>query len=173
MSKREARLGLAGSWRTFLVEHGPSAWGGQVQASTALDPMWQLGADAEVAGARREVGHLGNVRALLISCGATFGVRAGGNNLGAGFGLGGRIGGVRLSGTSADPTNVSAATVCRPWGGPTADASFFAGVEWFALTLSAEVGQSLLAPEGQANGVTAISIRGPWAAISVGASIRP
>jgi hypothetical protein len=173
VSVRQTRIGLAGSWRTFLLEHGPDAWGGQVQAGTAFSRMWQVAADAEVMGARNAVGSLGTTNALLISCGATLGVRIGGNNLGAGLGLGGRIGGVRLSGTSADPANVSAATVWRPWGGPTAAAGFFAGVKWFAATLSAEVGQSLLAPEGQANGVTAISLRGPWAGISLGASIRP
>jgi hypothetical protein len=172
-STRETHIGLAGSWRTFLVEHGPSTWGGQVQASTIVGRMWQLAADAEVTGARNEVGHLGETSALLLSCGATFGVRAGRSRLGAGFGLGGRIGGVRLSGTSADPVRISATTVWRPWGGPMLTASFLGGFERYALTLSVEAGQSLLASEGQADGVTVISIRGPWAAIAVGASIRP
>ncbi len=52
-------------------------------------------------------------------------------------------------------------------------ASFLAGFERFGLTLGAEAGQSLLAPEGQAGGVTVISIRGPWAAIFIGATMRP
>lgn len=173
VSKRETRIGLAGSWRLFLVEHGPSAWGGQVQASTTLGRMWQLTVDGEVAGGSNEVRQLGSTSVLLLSCGATFGVRSGGNQLGASLGLGGRVGGVRLSGTSADPAAVSAATVWRPWGGPTLAASLLGGFGRLALTLGAEAGQSLLAPEGQADGMTAISIRGAWAAIFLGASIRP
>jgi hypothetical protein len=29
---RETIIGLAGTWRWFPADHGPSAWGGQVQA---------------------------------------------------------------------------------------------------------------------------------------------
>ncbi len=168
---RETRVGLAGSWRTFLVEHGPSMWGGQVQAGTRVRPMWQLAADAEVASGQNKV-TLGETSALLLSCGATFGVRTVGRNLGTGFGLGGRIGVARLSGSSADPVHVSAATVWRAWGGPMAAASFFGGFGRLAVNLVAEAGQSLLEPEGQAGSATAISLRGPWAAIFLGGSIR-
>jgi hypothetical protein len=170
---QEARIGLAGSWRTFLVEHGPSMWGGQAQASTRVRRIWQLAADVDVVGARDQVQNLGKAGALLLSSGATFGVRTGDNNFGTSLGLGGRIGVVRLSGSSADPANISGATVWRPWGGPMAAASVFSGFGRFVLTLIAEAGQSLLEPEGQAGGVTVISLRGPWAAMYLGASVRP
>jgi hypothetical protein len=173
VSAHETRIGLAGSWRTFLVERGPSLWGGQVQASTRIRRIWQVAADADVVGAQRKVENLGETSALLLSCGATLGVRTGDSDLGTSFGLGGRIGVARLWGSSADPENVSAATVWRPWGGPMAAASFFGGFWRFALTLIAEAGHSLLEPEGQAGGATVISLRSPWAAIYLGAGVRP
>jgi hypothetical protein len=172
VSVPETRIGLAGSWRTFLVEHGPSLWGGQVQANTRVRRVWQVAADADVAGANGRVENLGETSVLLLSCGATFGVRTGDSNLGTSFGLGGRIGVARLSGSSADPDSVSAATVWRPWGGPVAAASFFGGFRRLALTLITEAGHSLPEPEGQAGGVTVISLGGPWAAVYLGASVR-
>jgi hypothetical protein len=172
-SARETRVGVAVSWRKFLLEHGASAWGGQLQASTTLGRMWQVAGDADVARAHDQAGSLGETTGTLLSSGATFGVRSRGRYYGTSCGLGGRVGGVRLSGTSAHPATVSAASVWRPWGGPMAAASFWGGLARLALTLRAEAGYSLLAPEGQAGGVTVVSLRGPWAAIAVGASIRP
>lgn len=170
VSHPETQIGLAGSWRKFPAEHGLSLWGGRVQASTTIAPVWQLAVDAEVAGGQLKVS-LGETKALLLSSGTTFGVRAGGGSIGAGFGLGGRIGIVRLSGSSTDPI-VTAGTVWRPWGGPMAAANCFAGFGQFTVSLIAEAGQSLLKPEGQVGGITAISLRGPWAALSLGANIR-
>jgi hypothetical protein len=172
VSTRETRVGLAATFRSFLVDHGPSVWGGQAQITSTLGPVWQLAADLEVAGARREIPNLGETSALLLSTGATWGLRFGGGNLGAGLGLGGRIGMVCLSGQSADPTNVSDATVWHPWGGPMAAGSFYGGFDRLALTLGAEVGRSVFEPEGRAGGVTAIAIRGPWATVLLGATIR-
>ena len=169
-SHHETQIGLAGSWRKFPAEHGPSLWGGRVQASTIIAPVWQLALDAEVSGGRIKVS-LGETSALLLSSGTTFGVRAGGSTIGVGFGLGGRVGMVRLSGSSSDPI-VTAAAVWRPWGGPMAAANCFAGFGQFTVSLTAEAGQSLLKPEGQAGGVSAISLGGPWAALSLGANIR-
>jgi len=168
---RRTRIGLGASFRTFPGKYGPSLFGGQVQASTKFAPMWQFAADAEVASGKNKVS-LGETSATLLSLGTTLGVRAEGSNLGAGFGLGARIGAVRLSGTSLDPINVSAATVWRPFGGPVAVASVFAGFGRVAITVITEAGQTLLKPEGQAGGVTAIALRGPWAAFSLGASIN-
>ena len=170
---RETRIGMAGSWRTFPSQHGPSVWGGQVQTSTTVRRIWQLAADGDIARSPNKMVNLGEVSALLLSCGATFGVRTSGDKFGTGVGLGGRIGVARLSGTSADPANVSAATVWHPWGGPMAAASVFGGFGRVALTLIAEAGHALLEPEGKAGGVTVISLRGPWAAIYLGASVRP
>ena len=170
-SHRETQIGLAGVWRKFPAEHGPTLWGGRVQASTTIAPVWQLAVDAEVASGQIKVS-LGKTRALLLSGATTFGVRTGGSTIGAGLGLGGRVGMVRLSGSSADPIDVTAATVWRPWGGPMAAANCFPGFGQFTVLLTAEAGQSLLKPEGQAGGVSAISLRGPWAALSLGANIR-
>jgi len=168
---REIRIGLGVSLRDFPAKHGVSLLGGQVQASTKLGPMWQIAANAEVASGKNKVS-LGETSATLLSCGASFGVRSGGTAFGASLGLGARIGAVRLSGASVDPVSVSAASRWRPWGGPMAVAGLFSGFGRFGITLAAELGQSLLKPEGQADGVTAISLRGPWAAFSLGASIR-
>ena len=171
MPVRRTRIGLGASFRTFPGKYGPSLFGGQVQANTKFGSMWQFAADAEFASGKNKVS-LGETSATLMSLGTTFGVRAEGSNLGAGFGLGIRIGAVRLSGTSPDPINVSAATVWRPWGGPVAAASAFGGFGRVAITVITEAGQALLKPEGQAGGVTAIALRGPWAAFSLGASIN-
>jgi len=171
MPVRRTRIGLGASFRTFPGKYGPSLFGGQVQVSTKFGSMWRFAADAEVASGKNKVS-LGETSATLMSSGTTFGVRAEGSNLGAGFGLGVRIGAVRLSGTSPDAINVSAATVWRPWGGPVAEASAFGGFGRVAITVITEAGQALLKPEGQAGGVTAIALRGPWAAFSLGASIN-
>ena len=168
---RETQLGLAGVWRKFPADNGPSLWGGRVQASTTFAPVWQLAVDTEVTGGQIHV-KIGETKALLLSSGATFGLRTGGSTIGAGFGLGGRIGAVRLSGNGAESISVTTATVWRPWGGPMAAVNCFAGFGHFAMSLNGEAGQSLLKPEGQAGGVTAISLRGPWAALSLGANIR-
>ena len=169
---RDTRFGMAASWRTFPSAHGPSTWGGQGQASTRVRRIWQLSADIDVTSARSLV-NLGELSALLLSSGVAFGVCTRGSTLGTGIGLGGRIGTVRLSGRSANPTNVSAATVWRPWGGPMVAASVFGGFGRFVLTLIGEAGHSLLEPVGQAGGVAAISLRGPWTAIYLGAGLRP
>jgi hypothetical protein len=172
-SARETRIGLAGAWRLFLAEHGASAWGGQVQIHSTVGELWLLSADAELAGARNPVPGIGEASALLISCGAWFGLRRGSGRLGASFGLGGRLGAVRLSGDSADPATVTGATVWHPWGGPMATAGIVGRAGRFALGLRAESGYALVEANGLAGGATAITVRGAWAAIMLGGGIRP
>jgi hypothetical protein len=172
-STRETRIGLAGTWQLFPAEHGPSAWGGQVYVRSTVGDAWLLSADAEVAGARNQVPSLGETGALLLSCGAWFGLRGGGGRLGASLGLGGRLGAVRLSGDSADSARVTGATVWHPWGGPMATAGILGRAGRLALSLRAELGYSLVEANGLAGGATAIAIRGSWVAIMLGGDIRP
>lgn len=176
---RDVSIGSSATWRTFLASRGPSAWGGQVHVSSAVGGRWHFAADTEAAWARNDAGNWGQVNALLLSVGSTFGLRAGSGRLGASIGLGGRIGVVRMSGVSADSANITSATVWHPWGGPIAAAALTRGFRWFALSLSAEVGRSLLESEGRVGDISAISgetsaisIGGWWAALCLGVSSR-
>ncbi len=172
-STRETHIGLAGTWRWFPAAHGPSAWGGQVQARSMVGRMWQLAADAEVAGARNQVASIGETSALLLSCAASASVHGGRGTIRTTLGLGGRFGFARLAGDSADPANITGATVWHPWGGPMVTAGALGRFGRFALGLSAEVGRSLSEANGLAGGVTAIAVRGSWVALSLGGDFHP
>jgi hypothetical protein len=170
---REAVIGLAGIWRAFLVPSGLSAWGGRVQANSTVGRVANLAGDAEVAGGRNQIDSMGEATALLLSCGGTIGLRGERSNLGASIGVGGRMGVVRLSGSSMDPIKITGATVWHPWGGPMMSASVSGALGRVALTLGAESGWSLSFADGLASGVTVISLRGPWVAFSLGGGFRP
>jgi hypothetical protein len=172
-STRETRIGLAGTWRGFLAERGASAWGGQARALSTVGRIWQLAADAEVAGARNQAASMGETRALLLSCAASLGVHGGSGAIRTSLGLGGRFGFARLWGNSADPASITGATVWHPWGGPMVTASALGRLGRFALGLSAEVGRSLSEANGLAGGVTAIAVRGSWVAISLAVDFHP
>jgi hypothetical protein len=172
-SMRETIIGLAGTWRWFPADHGPSAWGGQVHALSTIGRLWQLAADAEVAGARTQVASMGETRALLLSCAASAGVHGGSGIFQTSLGLGGRFGFARLWGNSAVPATIASATVWHPWGGPVVTASALGRWGRFALGLRAEVGRSLSEANGLAGGVTAIAVRGSWVAISLGGDFHP
>lgn|GEM_PF-2198114 len=165
-----ARLGLAAVWRTFPAPRGPSSWGGQIQASAVHGRLWRGAADVDWSTGQKTV-NLGQTRATLLTFGANFGVQRRHGNFEMGLGLGGRLGAVRLSGTSAAPARISASTVWRPWGGPMGSAHMSASFGQFTFTTVAEAGVPLLKPEGQAGSSVAIALDGPWAAIAVGASI--
>jgi hypothetical protein len=170
-SSTETRVGLAAVGRMFPAKHGPLLWGGQLQTSTVFDRLWRFSADGELSAGENKVS-LGRTRALLLTGGATLGMQGRRGVFDAGVGLGARLGVVRLSGSPADSTQVAAATVWRPWGGPLLAAGLSASFGRVALTLAAETGLPLLEPQGQAGNTTAIALDGPWAAIAVGANIR-
>ena len=163
------RIGLAGSWRTFFVGNGISAWGGQAQLGWDLGARWHLGADLDVAGAQRNL-QLGETSATVFSGSAAFGLRGERNNFAGMLGLGARIGMARLAGSTSEP-NVSATSVIRPWGGPVASAGLVGAFGAFALTLTAEAGYSVFTAEGLSDGATVLAVGGAWAAISLGAAI--
>ena len=170
---REAYIGLAGTWRWFPVEHGPSAWGGQVHALSTVGRMWQVTADAEAAGARSQVASMGETTALLLSCAASVGVHGGSGTLRTGLGLGGRFGFARLWGNSADPANITGVAVWHPWGGPMMTADVLGRYGRLALSLRAEVGRSLSVANGLAGDATVLAVRGSWVAISLGGDVVP
>ncbi len=169
---RESHIGLAGTWRTFLSTHGPSTWGGQLQARSSLGPVWQVTADMDAVGGRTQVPHVGETSAFLLSSAVTLGVYAAGEHLVASLGAGVRFGGARLSGSSTSPANVTGATVWHPWGGPAAMLSAFARLRQFTFTLTAEAGRSLLQTDGLASGATVIAVGGTWVALFVGGGFR-
>ncbi len=170
-SNIEAHLGLAAAWQSFPAQHGPTLWGGQLNTSAVFNRLWRMAANAELTTGKNAVS-MGETRATLLTLGADFGVERHVGIFAAGVGLGGRIGAVRLSGTSADPAYISATSVWRPWGGPMATAHGLASFGQVALSLTIEAGLPLLKPEGQAGSNVAIALDGPWAAIALGASIR-
>jgi hypothetical protein len=168
---QELRVGLAGTWRSFLADQGVSAWGGQALVERDLARWWQLHADLELASARRTV-PLGEARALLLSCGATVGAHTGGASLGVAVALGARLGFARLAGSASDQATTRAATATRPWGGPIVSASVHGGIGPFALILAAEAGRSLGKVTGTADDAPALVIHDTWVAISLGGALR-
>jgi hypothetical protein len=172
-SRRDTRLGLAGSWRTFLRDRGLSLWGGKLEASTTLGDLWLVTADADVAGARNRVEGVGTVDALSFSSGLSFGARLQSGSWGASVGMGGRLGLIRMTGQSANSTAVSASYGQRPWGGPLAMACASTRLGRFSLMLSAEAGYSFLVFDGLADGKTAALVGGPWIAVGLGGGFHP
>lgn len=168
----EVRIGAAGVSRIFVQQAGASALGGRVEASSTAMRFGVISGDAEIAAGSRDVENIGRTTALLISSGVTFGLFAGRRHWRAAVGLGGRIGLVRESGSSADPTHISGSTFVRPWGGPMLNAGLSRTLGRLALTLGGEAGWSLSSVDEVAAGATAIAVRGPWVALSIGADLR-
>jgi len=148
-----------------------STWGGQAQLGWLLD-RWHFSADLEAGGASRDV-ELGRTSALLFSGGAAFGVFGGGRALGFTLALGGRLGMARLAGSAADPTNVIASAVVRPWGGPMASLGCIGRFRPLAVRLTAEAGRSLFTAEAQSERTTVLAVGATWVAISLGAAFMP
>jgi hypothetical protein len=169
---REMRIGAAGVSRVFVQQAGASALGGRVEASSTAMRCGVFSGDAEVAVGSKDVSGIGQTTALLISGGVTFGLFAGRRHWRTALGLGGRIGLVRESGSSADPAHVSGSTFVRPWGGPMLNANLSGTLGRLALTMGGEAGWSLFSIAEVAGGATAIAVRGPWIALSIGADLR-
>jgi len=169
---RETRVGAAGLWRSFVREAGASVFGGRLDVGVAATRRGLLTGDVELAVGSKDVPNVGQTTASLLSTGLAFRLCVGRGRLRADIGLGGRIGLVRESGSSADPTNVSASSFVRPWGGPMLNASLATTLGRLALALGGEAGWSLSSVDELAAGSTAIAIRGPWVALSIGADLR-
>jgi hypothetical protein len=170
---RDTRVGLAGSWRTFVGDQGASLWGGRLEASTTLGDLWLVTGDIDGTGARIHVTGLGDVDAFSFSSALTFGARLKKGAWGGSLGVGGRLGLIRLTGKSANPSAVSAFSAQHPWGGPVAMARASARFGRFSLMLSAEAGYSFLASEGLAGNRTAVFVGGPWIGIGLGGGFHP
>jgi hypothetical protein len=170
---RDTRVGLAGTWRTFVRDQGASLWGGRLEASTTLGDLWLVAGDVDGAGARIGVAGLGTVDALSFSSALTFGARLHKGALTGNLGVGGRLGLIRLTGKSANPSAVSASSVQHPWGGPMAAACASTRFGRFSLMLSAEAGYSFLVSDGLAGNRTAVSVGGPWIGLSLGGGFHP
>lgn len=169
---RETRMGAAGLWRSFVRQPAASALGGRLDVGVAATRRGLLTGDVELAVGSKDVPNVGQTTASLLSIGIAFRVCVERGRLRADIGLGGRIGLVRESGSSADPTNVSASSFVRPWGGPMLNARLAATLGRLALALGGEAGWSLSSIDEVAAGATAIAVRGPWVALSIGADLR-
>jgi len=169
---RGMQIGAAGVWRSFVQQAGASAFGGRLEVGVGATRRGLLTADIEVAVGSKDVPNVGQTTASLFSSGFAFRLCAERGRLGAEVGLGGRIGLVWESGSSADPTNVSASSFVRPWGGPMLNASLATMLGRLGFKLGGEAGWSLSSVDEIAAGATAIALRGPWVALSLGADLR-
>jgi hypothetical protein len=169
---REMRIGVAGVWRSFLQQAGASAFGGRLEVGTGATRRGLLTGDIELAVGSKDVINVGQTTASLLSSGVAFRLYAGRDRLRGEVGLGGRIGLVWESGSSADPAQVSASSFVRPWGGPMLNASLVTTLGHLALMMGGEAGWSLSSIDELAAGATAIAVRGPWVALSIGADLR-
>ncbi|MES1205830.1 MAG: hypothetical protein ABUS79_07815 [Pseudomonadota bacterium] len=172
VAERQLRIGVDGVWRTFVTQDGHSAFGARVHASRPAMKHALVGGDLEFATTDKAVNDVGQTVDWLVSGAATFDVLAGGRRWRAAVGLGGRIGVVRESARSAAPARITSATFVRPWGGPMINATLSGMLGRVAWTVGAEAGWSLSSIDETAAGVTAIAVRGPWVAVSVGADLR-
>jgi hypothetical protein len=169
--RRTLYAGVAGTGRRFFAGPGLSTWGGQARLGWILRP-WHISADIEASGASRDV-RLGETSALMLSGSAAFGLIGGPDSRAFSLMLGARMGMARLAGSAADPTNVVASTVLRPWGGPMASLGFLGIFKPLAVVVAMEAGRSLFTAEAQAESATVLTIGGTWVALSLGAAIVP
>ncbi len=163
---------MAGVGRTFGTSGGGPAVGGRVEATASALSVALIDGDLEIAARQRDVGGVGQTTAWLVSGAAAFELLAARHRWRAAAGLGARVGLVRESGASADLAHIMATTFVRPWGGPMVCARLSAAVGRVGLTVSGEAGWSLSSIDETAAGATAISVGGPWLALSIGADVR-
>lgn len=171
-ARREWRIGVAGLWQTFAGRDGAAGFGGRAQASATALRICLASADLELVTDRQVVSGVGQATAWLLSSGVTFGLFADRHGWRVAGALGGRIGLVRESGSSADPARIASATFVRPWAGPILSASLSRALGPVALRLSSEAGWSLLSIDETAAGSTAIAVHGAWLALAAGADFR-
>ncbi|HVZ89392.1 MAG TPA: hypothetical protein VHG72_20690 [Polyangia bacterium] len=168
----QARLGLAAVWRTFVTPDARPAFGARLYGSRPVWGRGLAGGDLELVEARKTVENVGEATAALLSGAATLGAFTGGRRWCLAGGLGGRLGLVRESGSSAAPANVTSEAHWRPWGGPTASATLSGWVGRVDVAVGGEAGWSLSSIHEVAAGATAIAIRGPWLAAWMGVGLR-
>jgi hypothetical protein len=160
-------IGLAGIWRTFMVEKGSMAWGGRVDLTRTIGNRLLLEIDVDLASTRKQAEH-GQATGLLSSVGLLFGARAGDRNWRAAFTLGGRMGLARLAGDSLNNANVTSDHVLRPWGGPAVRSSLLGRSGSLGITAAVEAGLALISAKGMDDDKTILALRGSWVAISLG-----
>ncbi|HVY37311.1 MAG TPA: hypothetical protein VHM31_05230 [Polyangia bacterium] len=166
------RIGMAGVWRTFVTPDARPAFGARLYGSRPAVGRGIASGDLEFAEASTTVQNVGQTTAALLSAAATLGAFAGGRRWCLAVGLGGRLGLVRESGSSAAPARVSSETYWRPWGGPMASLGLSGMLGRADVAIGGEAGWSLSSIHEVAGGATAIAIRGPWLAVSMGVGLR-
>lgn len=168
----QTRLGMAGVWRAFVTPGGRPAFGARLYGSRPAMRRGFASGDLELVEARRTVENVGDTTAASLSVSASLGAFAGGRRWCLAAALGGRLGFIRESGSTADPANVSSETFVRPWGGPMASASLSGMLGRVDLAIGGEAGWSLSSIHEVAAGTTAIAMRGLWLAVSLGVGLR-
>ncbi len=163
-------VGASGVRRTFLSAHGATAWGARLGLERALGARWELGADGELVSGTTP-SSLGNLTTTLASAGAFVGVHGGGPRVAGGLALGGRVGGAWLAGHPTDPEATTQGRSSRPWGGPLVAARLRGTLGPLSLQLGAELGFALGSAQGSVDGATAVTVGGPWLALSAGLGV--
>jgi hypothetical protein len=157
-------------WHGFLGDNGLSLWGARGRVGRELGERLSLGLDLDAVSGSRAVA-LGQVRGVLVSAGAFFGVHAGAQDLFADLALGGRIGIAYLAGDPGS-TNVAGDRVSHAWGGPALSLRSWAGRGRLGLVFCGESGLALLGAEGLVGGATAASVHNFWVSLALGVGIR-
>jgi hypothetical protein len=164
------RADVSAVWHGFPGENGLSLWGGRGRIGRELGQRLSLGLDLEAASGSRAV-VLGQVRGVLASAGAFFGVHAGAQDLFAELALGWRLGIAYLAGNPG-ASNVEGDSASHAWGGPALSLRAWAGRGRLALVFCGEFGLALLGAEGLAGGTTAASVTNFWVSFALGVGIR-
>ena len=164
------RADVSAVWHGFPGENGLSLWGGRGRIGRELGRRLSLGLDLEAASGSRAV-VLGQVRGVLASAGAFFGVHAGAQDLFAELALGWRLGIAYLAGEPG-ASNVNGDSASHAWGGPALSLRIWAGRGRLAFVFCGESGLAVFGAEGLAGSATAASMHNFWVSVALGVGIR-
>jgi hypothetical protein len=140
----------------------PGAWGGGVRLSLVWGEA-RFGVDTDLSlTLDDDRTSLGAVRTNTWSLALRPELRfQAGTALGS-FGVGGRVGLVRIEGTAIDASTVRGHVVAGTWGGPLAHANFGLSFAHFVSRLGVEGGFALRSAWGTVDGQARAGVRGPW-----------
>ncbi len=162
---------LSAIWRRFPTAQGISAWGGRVAVDRPIGMRFNLALDLDVVAGDRQL-PAGEVAGVLISGGASFGLRGQWPHVAYNLAVGARGGVARLVGHPRDAASVAGSSAILPWAGPMLSGRILAGRGRLFAGATMEIGMAFLEAKGTANGDTVMAIRGVWVSLGLGAGIR-
>jgi hypothetical protein len=156
----------------LVFASAPVLWGGGIEYQHLVGARWGFGAQLELHHGLRQTA-LGDVSAdVLAGAVTTFGEIATRHVTWQG-GIGVDLGAARLRGTPGTGSAAAGGQLRRPWGGPLAQAAaLLTPFGRLTVSLTVEVGWTLLPLRAQVAGDDSVELEGPWAGLSVGIGLN-